>query len=250
MSEQVVGVEIGQGNLILVNANYPLRTRKEHRQVVFDESYPGILLDAKVVNCLRWAFSEIDCGSRILPVSGFRTREEQVRIYEDSLLNNGIEFTNKYVALPDCSEHQTGLAIDLGLNEGMVDFIRPHFPYEGICELFRKKAIQYGFIERYNESKERITGISHEPWHFRYVGYPHSSVMAMNNLCLEEYVDYLRDFPYDGKHFIYENCGKRVEICFVSEEYMSEGLIQVGGDIVTDISGNNVDGFIMTIWRQ
>lgn len=64
------------------------------------------------------------------------------------LQENGTEFTAKFVAMPGHSEHQTGLAIDLGLRQPDIDFIRPAFPYEGICQKFRELAPAFGFIER------------------------------------------------------------------------------------------------------
>ena len=85
-------------------------------------------------------------------------------------MENGEEFTNQFVARPGHSEHQTGLAIDLGLKQPDIDFLRPYFPYKGICQTFRELSTDYGFIERYPAGKEAITGIAHEPWHFRYVG--------------------------------------------------------------------------------
>ena len=108
------------------------------------------------------------------------------------MAEHGETFTRQYVALPGCSEHQTGLAIDLGKAAGYIDFIRPAFPYDGVCGRFRRLAARYGFIERYQRGKEEVTGISAEPWHFRYVGAPHAQLMETNGLCLEEYRDFLR----------------------------------------------------------
>ena len=105
------------------------------------------------------------------------------------MAERGIDFARKYVALPACSEHETGLAIDLALNAPDIDFICPEFPRTGICRKFRELAPYYGFIERYQKAKEPITGISEEPWHFRYVGTPHSVVIAEKGLSLEEYVE-------------------------------------------------------------
>ncbi|HWQ78566.1 MAG TPA: D-alanyl-D-alanine carboxypeptidase family protein, partial [Anaerovoracaceae bacterium] len=62
----------------------------------------------------------------------------------------------------------------------------------------REFSVQYGFIERYPAGRERVTHIAHEPWHFRYVGYPHSELMTEKALTLEEYTDYLRQFPHRG----------------------------------------------------
>lgn len=116
--------------------------------------------------------AELDGWRYITAVSGWRSQEEQREIYLQSLLENGEEFTNQFVASPGHSEHQTGLAIDLGLKQPDIDFLRPYFPYKGICQTFRELSTDYGFIERYQAGKEAITGIAHEPWHFRYVGVP------------------------------------------------------------------------------
>lgn len=71
-----------------------------------------------------------------------------------------------------CSEHETGLAIDLALAGEEPDFIRPPFPDRGICRRFRQRCADFGFVLRYPAGKETVTGIAHEPWHFRYVGVP------------------------------------------------------------------------------
>ena len=56
-----------------------------------------------------------------------------------------------------------------------------------LCRLFRLAAPEFGFVLRYPAGKEHITGIGHEPWHFRYVGRPHAGEMALCGLTLEEY---------------------------------------------------------------
>ncbi|MFQ9679543.1 MAG: alanine racemase [Ruthenibacterium lactatiformans] len=106
----------------------------------------------------------------------------------DSVRDNGLEFTQKYVALPGCSEHETGLAIDVGEAREVIDFIRPAFPDTGVCAAFRRAAARYGFIERYPKGAQAVTGIGHEPWHFRYVGWPHAGLMAQRGVTLEEYI--------------------------------------------------------------
>ena len=113
-------------------------------------------------------------GQEIRPVSGWRSREEQQSIWDMALAEEGAAFTRKYVALPGCSEHQSGLAIDLGRACEPVDPICPDFPYDGVFGAFRRAAADYGFIERYQSGKEHLTGIAAEPWHFRYVGVPHA----------------------------------------------------------------------------
>ena len=175
--------------LILVNRQHTMPEDGTARELVsVHPGYPGILLEAEAARKLNQLMDELDGWKSILPVSGWRSIEEQKELYSQSLRENGREFTEKYVAFPGCSEHQTGLAIDLGLMGPNVDFIRPDFPDEGICRAFRGRMAAYGFVERYPAGKEGVTGIAHEPWHFRYVGVPHAAEMARRGLTLEEYL--------------------------------------------------------------
>ena len=175
-------------SLILVNGQRAYSLDAEQDLIPVHENYPNILLEREATQALARIMEQIDGWRFIAPVSGWRSREEQLTIYTDSLRENGPEFTSKFVAMSGHSEHLTGLAIDLGLRQPEIDFIRPAFPYEGICQKFRELAPAYGFIERYPKGKEYITGIAHEPWHFRYVGILHSKAIANMGLTLAEYI--------------------------------------------------------------
>lgn len=145
--------DIGKGELVLINPDYTLKSTINNL-VSFDEEYNNIKLNNIANYSLHLILNNINAENKIVPVSGYRTLEEQKDIYNTSLKDNGREYTQKYVALPNASEHQTGLAIDLALNEGNIDFICPKFPYYGICQNFRNIAPKYGFIERYKDEKE------------------------------------------------------------------------------------------------
>ena len=185
------------GNLILVNAYHGILDKPKDFLVPACDRFPEILLQRCAATLLNELMQEIDGWSFIVPVSGYRSLEEQQRIWDDSLRDNGEEFTRKYVAVPGHSEHQTGLAIDLGLTQPDIDFLRPYFPYEGICQTFRERAAAYGFIERYPAGKEAITGIAHEPWHFHYVGVSHAEIMVEHSWTLEEYYKYQKPFSWE-----------------------------------------------------
>lgn len=235
---------IHSGLLVLVNAEHPIRRRE---RPVLAPAAPGsdVLLDTRAAVMLTGLISRLGAAGEIVPVSGWRSMRKQREIWDGSMAENGTEFTRKYVALPGCSEHQTGLAIDLALRSDNIDFIRPDFPYDGICGRFRALAADYGFIERYQAGKEHITGIAAEPWHFRYVGRPHARLMSDNGLCLEEYVELLRSYPYPER--LLETRGGVYEAdvgfaCDKSELELPDAPYQ--------ISGNNVDGYIYTLWRK
>lgn len=240
--------KIYRGTLLLVNAHYPLIENEVKSLIPVDVCFPNILIMRDAANILQLILEKILAGNSIVPVSGYRSLEEQRDIYDSSLKNNGEDFTKKYVALPNHSEHQTGLAIDLGLNKEEIDFIRPDFPNEGICDEFRRVAPDYGFIERYTKDKEEVTGISYEPWHFRYVGYPHSKIIEENRFSLEEYIEFIRAYQDDCR-FVYKQAyGTEVEIYNIPAEG-DKIPITLPDTCVYQISGNNIDGFIMTVWR-
>lgn len=266
--------DILSGDLILVNEEHPLSFQEEDippfsrnlHQGAFsfpwiqnhapsfmavDEKYPDILLQKKAATVLSHMIQDIGGEKEIVPVSGYRSGKEQTRIWEDSIKENGEEFTRKYVAFPGHSEHQTGLAIDLGLKKEVIDFIRPDFPYEGICGRFRQMAPEYGFIERYERGKESITKIAHEPWHFRYVGYPHSKIMKEQEISLEEYIEMLKDFPMEEEHYFYgKKEGRQAEVFFVPLSKKKNVMLSIPEECLYQVSGNNVDGCIVTIWRN
>lgn len=242
---------IHNGNLILVNADYPLANGFESGISLMPagSGYPDCLMESKAATVLGHVLDGLENREDIVFVSGYRTLKEQEQIWNDSVRDNGAGFTREYVAVPNHSEHQSGLAIDLGVKKEHIDFIRPDFPYEGVCNEFRKKALKYGFIERYRRNKERITGISAEPWHFRYVGYPHSMIMDRYGMCLEEYIEKLKEFTYTGRHLNYKSDNQIIEIFYIPASE-NEILLNLPDNSIYQVSGNNIDGFIITLWRQ
>ena len=241
--------KIHVGMLQLINALYPLECENEEELVPVNPDFPNVLINCKVAKVLQLVFKTISSGNEIVPVSGYRSFEEQTTIYNDSLKENGEMFTKKFVALPGRSEHQTGLAIDLALNKENIDFICPDFPYDGICEVFRQTAYDYGFIERYPKGKENITGISHEPWHFRYIGYPHSKIIKQKGITFEEYITLIKNYNSKYKMNFTEDSGREFSIYYVPA-HSDKTEIQIPEDYSYEISGNNIDGFIVTVWRD
>ncbi|BCJ95013.1 D-alanyl-D-alanine carboxypeptidase [Anaerocolumna cellulosilytica] len=240
---------VHKGNLILVNKEYPI----QEKQGSYDSTLVNlgirdseVMMDYVAAKELNRIFTSLACGNDIVPVSGYRSSQEQKQIYTDSLQENGRQFTEKYVAYPGHSEHQTGLAIDLAENSYNIDFIRPNFPKKGICLKFRNLAANYGFIERYPKNKTSITGIAHEPWHFRYVGYPHSALMVSLNQTLEEYMVFTKRYIYTEEPYIYEDGQRQYEIYFVPM-VKDEITLDLPKDLPYQVSGNNFDGFILTL---
>ncbi len=249
--------DIHHGHLILVNRDHPLHQHSIQRTPLSPLSsadfclYEGqeILLEQNCCRQLTSLVHTIGATQRLIAVSGYRDVAEQRQIYSTSLQENGADFTAKYVARPMESEHQTGLAIDLSEQTESVDFIRPSFPNQGICHTFKQLASSFGFIERYRHNKQYLTGISAEPWHFRYVGIPHAQIIEENNLCLEEYMEFLRSYTYEQKH-LWHYCRQGLAEIYYIESSADVTEIPLPQGTNYQISGNNCDGFIVTVFHS
>ncbi len=179
-------------SLILVNAAHPVPASALPERFERVRGVSGdILLERAAARAMHGLVSAVGGDGSVLAVSGFRSREEQAAIWDEAVAESGVSFARSYVARPGCSEHETGLAVDVTLSTEPYDFIRPSFPDEGVGREFRRRAARFGFIERYRAGEEPVTGIAAEPWHFRYVG-AHAPVIEQLDLPLETYVARLR----------------------------------------------------------
>ena len=104
--------------------------------------------------------------------SGYRTAEEQQSIWDNFLEKYGESYTVKTVAPVGCSEHQSGLALDLYLNiDGEDVYMNEDMvKYPKVWAVIHDKLADHGFILRYLPGKKDITGYAYEPWHIRYIG--------------------------------------------------------------------------------
>ena len=239
------------GPLVLVNQSHPLAQEPTVASLLPPDSRrPNILLDARAGTVLSRFLSDLGYAGEIVPVSGYRSRAEQEAIFSRSLRDSGEAFTLAYVALPGCSEHQTGLAIDLGEHRPDLDFIRPQFPDTGVFRTFRRRASEYGFILRYPEDKTNITGIQFEPWHFRYVGWPHARLMEREGLVLEEYIRLLEDYPESGPPLRFQEQGRSFELYTVPRADLECLPDRLPRNTLCQWSGNNGNGVVVTVWRD
>ncbi|NBD27954.1 D-alanyl-D-alanine carboxypeptidase family protein [Paenibacillus glycinis] len=247
--------ELHDGSLILVNKAHPVATCTLRLEDVTNgmlqaagREEPRIRLDAECLAQLSALLDACEGGDRIAVVSGYRSKQTQRDIYADKLRERGRAYTESYVALPGASEHQTGLAVDVGLAGRGLDYIAPSFPEdEGPSAAFRRLAPEYGFVQRYQESKTEITGIACEPWHYRYVGRPHAAIMTRENLCLEEYTSYLKQYAFGKAHLLFTDGVRTYEIYYVA-------ALPGGTDVPVpgagesagwELSGNNRDGYVV-----
>lgn len=193
----------------------------------------------EALNALLDAFREQGGSKTVNVVAGYRTEEFQQHLFEQSVERNGLEHAQKYVAQPGGSEHHTGLAVDFSVLNS--DGSSRDYDGAGEYAWINENCHNYGYIVRYETGKEELTGIWDEPWHFRYLGVPHATRIAELGLCMEEYVDYLKDYTFEGEHLTIRCQAGEYEVWYTegTEVYLPDS-----GEYT--VSGNNVDGIIVT----
>lgn len=127
-------------------------------------------------------------GFDITAFSTYRSYEYQETLYNNYVNRDGKENADRYSARPGYSEHQTGLAFDIG-EKGKEDlWLTAEFGESEAGKWLVENADKYGFILRYPKGKEAITGYMYESWHFRYLGVDLATKVKESNLTLEEYL--------------------------------------------------------------
>ncbi|MDR2571324.1 MAG: M15 family metallopeptidase [Oscillospiraceae bacterium] len=243
--------EISRGTLLLVNQDhaFELPAQLDLVNIVTEKTVPfrvlgqNYLLSRSIIeplDAMMEAYIAAARSNTVAIISGFRNYDTQQGILNSYIRRVGQREALRWAARPGHSEHHTGIAFDFGVYVGGS---RGTFTGVGVTSWFRRNSYNYGFILRYPPNKSHITRTSHEPWHFRYVGLPHSAIMFQNNWVLEEYLEMLRDHTFE-EPFEAENDGIIYEIYFTTE---TEIKLPINSEF--EISGNNVDGFIVTTNR-
>ncbi|MEX1028922.1 MAG: M15 family metallopeptidase [Paenibacillaceae bacterium] len=122
----------------------------------------------------------------LLGVSAYRSNATQKALFERYVKRDGLDKAKTYSAVPGHSEHETGLAIDVTGGDGKCAAMSC-FGDTKEATWLAEHAAEYGFVIRYPEGKEDITGYMYEPWHLRYVGITAAHEIADKSLTLEEY---------------------------------------------------------------
>lgn len=253
--------DLHRGDLLLVNRTAP---------------YDASLCEGEITDVRSARVTEIQEGSYRLPIGkallqtlemlqtdlqnamndkvcllvndSYRSAETQQATIDEYLALYGQAYVDKYVAPVGSSEHHTSLAVDLSfynLSNGAIlattsNEAAAHYAW--LLENCRK----YGLILRYTPEKESITGYSAESWHFRYVGVPHADYISSHGLALEEYLEELKTTSFEHRLFIETDRGERYSVYYVPAT--SGGTkVPIPGEAPYTISGNNIDGFIVTL---
>ena len=178
-------------NLTLVNSTHAVP--EDWVVPEFTELRNGQKVDSRIYPELQAMFDAARAAGRTpLVISSYRTYDDQknmlVKKYR-KFKEQGYSHEDaqaealKWAAYPGYSEHQLGLAIDVGTSNS------EKCSKDRVWSWLKEHCAEYGFIWRYSEEKSAITGIANEPWHFRYVGVEAATYIMENNLCLEEYME-------------------------------------------------------------
>lgn len=151
-----------------------------NKQYGIPSSFGGT--DSTAKNALSQLQSAANAAGYSMPLlSGYRSYNYQKDLYNSYVAKYGVALTDTFSARPGHSEHQTGLAFDVGK-------ISDSYGETSAGIWLKENCAQYGFIIRYLRGKEYITGYKYEPWHIRYVGVDHATAIMQQGITLEEYL--------------------------------------------------------------
>lgn len=179
------------GTLFIVNRTY--RISKDYVPETVKAQVKGSLRsmrpDAAAALEEMFAACKEESGVTLVSVSGYRSYGKQSRIYKNKLENVGgsKEKADEYVARPGASEHQTGFAMDVGQKKSKAGLTASFGKTKG-GKWVAENCWRFGFILRYQEGWEDITGYNYEPWHVRYVGKEHAQAMHEADVPMETYM--------------------------------------------------------------
>lgn len=123
-------------------------------------------------------------GINLYVISGYRSFAEQTKTYNGYVKADGRAKADTYSARPGHSEHQTGLAVDVGT--GSCDLQKCFGETKG-GKWLAEHAAEFGFIIRYQDGKDNLTGYQYEPWHIRYVGTELADKLSKSGQTMEQF---------------------------------------------------------------
>ena len=182
------------GQVFLVNRDFAISREYVPETVSARVSGSSRAMRADAAQALEEMFAAARQEAKItlLTVSGYRSFGQQQTIYNRKVKSTGsVEKAQRYVAPPGTSEHQLGLAMDVGAR-GASSGLNASFGRSKGGTWVRENAHRFGFIVRYQEGWEDITGYFYEPWHIRFVGVEHATAMYEANLPMETYMQPLQ----------------------------------------------------------
>lgn len=247
--------DVFKGKLQLINGSYACLFRESEQLVDVktnkNKSYKLIETRMKLnkemisaLNAMMKHFEEATGKHDMIMTSGYRNLADQGAILQEKMNVLGEKQALEWAMLPGYSEHHSGYAVDMSIYTDEGNYVK--YKGQGDYAWINQNCHKYGFIRRYTEEKKEITGVLDEQWHYRYIGVPHAYVVTAKNFCFEEYIDYLKQFTFEKTHLLVECDAGKYEIYFVPSDG-KETSVPVPSSKAYEISGNNVDGFIVTV---
>lgn len=245
-TQNVEFTQVNNGDLILVNSLYAykfqegdvsLATLYDNRNEFYTVKDNVLQLDQNTItqlNALMADYAAATSNTDLRIITGYRTLEEQNDKYNSA--------TSKFPG--GYSDYHTARTVDVGIfpEGGNSD----HYSPNGTYAWFAENAANYGFILRFPEGKEASTGDDARTYTFRYVGVPHAIYITQNNLCLEEYIEQIKSYNSTNPLKI-TNGTTQYEVYYAAANANSTTGVPVPSNKQYTISGNNVDGFIVTV---
>ena len=187
--EKIFDTDTSKNELMLVNKYYKLSEdyKPEVELISSGYSYSGKYASKSIIESIA---NLIDAAKeenlKLVVAAGYRSYKDQESIYESYKINNGIREADENVSRPGHSDYQTGLAVDIEPYAKYIENVSESEEYKWLLD----NAHKYGFIQRFPEGKEDITGFKYSAWHLRYVGIDAATFIHDNNITFEEYYGY------------------------------------------------------------
>ena len=253
--------DLHKGELILVNASFPyVFAETPTLSDVYANRGPyglagskGYLLEAGTLAALNLMATDFKAatGESYLYIRNsdcYRDAAKQDSLHADAPEKYGVSGT---------SEHHTGTCLDFKVYKDGVFYDMDSATLPGVenYKWVYNNAYKYGFILRFPTAKSGVTGVDNEPYHFRHVGYAHAYYMHTYNLCLEEYLDFIRDNHGKSSPLYFDgDNGTSYMIYYVAASTDSLTSIPVPAEgsagVKYTVSGDNKAGFIVTVEKK
>ena len=193
-----INSRLNDWKLILVNKENYL---PDNYEVNLKTINGNMKVDERIYNDLKNMLNDAKKENLdLLICSSYRSTSKQKKLFNDKIKeykNKGYSDEEAYkeasywVLIPGTSEHETGLSVDIvSIDNQVLDENQENTKEQ---KWLMENSYKYGFILRYPTNKKDITGVNYEPWHYRYVGKENALQIKKLNVCLEEYIEILKE---------------------------------------------------------
>lgn len=245
--------ELGKGPLVLVNEKH-LYSGGDSEDIVGVYDY---LFDDEGNQIMQASSTSVKGSKQLLTsfsslIKDFYKETKITNIVINTIYSDeSLEDKDATERTEDSPEHATGYAIDLNTyNDENGSY--PAFEATGNYDWIGQNCWKYGFVQRYTKDKQSITGVSEKTNHFRYVGQLSAEIMHKNSFCLEEYLDYIKNYTFEVPLEYQSENGSEYAIYYVEAEDGKTTNIQIplkddNTEYKYGYSGNNTDGYIVWV---